>query len=324
MNIAIIGGGNIGSRHLQAIAKIERPLDIYVVDPSDSARKLAEERYCEIEGHEKHALNMICSIEELPQQIEIAIVATSSAIRRKIVEELVLHSKINYMILEKFMFQTERDFKEIGELLKSKEVIAYTDCVRRVMGGYKELKKTLKDASFVDVSVAGGNWGLGCSAIHMLDVFAYLINEDSFLADESMLDDLIYDSKRPNYIEFCGKLTIKGKRGILSLASYDGVFVLPSIVIQTDKKIVHIFESDRKIVTYNMNKADEGFGVCGEFDFLPTSVITTTVVSDLIENGKCDLPTYDENAKLEVLLLNAFLRKMNKITGKENKICPIT
>ena len=324
MNIAIIGGGNIGSRHLQAIARIDTQVDVYVVDPSDSARKLSEERFCEIEGHERHALNMIYSILELPQQIEIAIVATSSAIRRRIVEELVLHSKIQYMILEKFMFQTERDFDEIGKLLRSKNVIAYTDCIRRVMGGYKELKKTLDDASYIDMSVTGGNWGLGCNAIHMLDIFAYLTNDNSLSADESMLDDFIYDSKRDDYIEFCGKLNIRGKRGILSLTSYNSELVLPSIVIQTDKKLVNIVESKKRIVTLELDKPEGELGICGEFDFLPTSITTTLVVNDLIENGKCDLPTYEENAKLEVLLLNAFLRKMNKITGKDNKVCPIT
>ena len=33
--VIIIGAGQIGSRHLQALAAIKTPLDIYVVDPTE-------------------------------------------------------------------------------------------------------------------------------------------------------------------------------------------------------------------------------------------------------------------------------------------------
>ena len=101
MNIAIIGGGNIGSRHLQAVARIDKQLNIFVVDPSVSSRDLAGERFREIASSSIHDLEMLEKIDQLPQIIEIAIVATNSAIRRQIVEELLENSTVSYLILEK-------------------------------------------------------------------------------------------------------------------------------------------------------------------------------------------------------------------------------
>ena len=59
MDIAIIGGGNIGSRHLQAVARIDKPLNIFVVDPSVSSRDLAVERFHEIDKSGIHELKML-------------------------------------------------------------------------------------------------------------------------------------------------------------------------------------------------------------------------------------------------------------------------
>ena len=47
-NIAIIGGGQIGSRHLQGLAKLSKQFQIYVVDPDKQALSIAKQRYLEV------------------------------------------------------------------------------------------------------------------------------------------------------------------------------------------------------------------------------------------------------------------------------------
>ena len=39
--ITIVGCGNIGSRHLQAVSKIEDALEIHIVEPNDISKKNA-------------------------------------------------------------------------------------------------------------------------------------------------------------------------------------------------------------------------------------------------------------------------------------------
>ena len=45
VKIVLVGAGNIGSRHLQALALLDRDANIQVIDTLESSLKLAEERF---------------------------------------------------------------------------------------------------------------------------------------------------------------------------------------------------------------------------------------------------------------------------------------
>ena len=47
-NIAIIGAGQLGSRHLQGLKKAQAPMNIYVLDANNDSLKICEQRYNEI------------------------------------------------------------------------------------------------------------------------------------------------------------------------------------------------------------------------------------------------------------------------------------
>ena len=47
-NIVLIGAGKLGSRHLQALAKLSISATIYVIDLNSNAIEVAKERFHEI------------------------------------------------------------------------------------------------------------------------------------------------------------------------------------------------------------------------------------------------------------------------------------
>jgi len=47
--VILIGCGNIGSRHLQALVKLPYEIDIQIVDPNENSQKLAKSRLNETE-----------------------------------------------------------------------------------------------------------------------------------------------------------------------------------------------------------------------------------------------------------------------------------
>ena len=77
--IAIIGAGQLGSRHLQGLLKYKTQQDIYVLDPSQDSLKLARQRADEI-SHQ-HRVHFVADWTAIPQNIELAIVATNSNVR---------------------------------------------------------------------------------------------------------------------------------------------------------------------------------------------------------------------------------------------------
>ena len=53
LNIILIGAGELGSRHLQGLVKVNHMLNIWVIDPSSESLARAEERLEEIEYDKK-------------------------------------------------------------------------------------------------------------------------------------------------------------------------------------------------------------------------------------------------------------------------------
>ena len=80
--IAIIGAGQLGSRHLQGACKSSIKVDIEVVDPSESAIEIARERFYEVDNR-TNVINIkfFESIEQLSDTLDLVIVATTSGVR---------------------------------------------------------------------------------------------------------------------------------------------------------------------------------------------------------------------------------------------------
>ena len=107
INIVLIGAGKLGSRHLQALAKIGIEAKIYVVDPSIESTEIAFARFKEIpqNSNVKH-IEFLKNIDDLNiRTVDVAIIATSSEHRFFALNSLLSHVSVNYLILEKFLFQ---------------------------------------------------------------------------------------------------------------------------------------------------------------------------------------------------------------------------
>tara|TARA_B100001250_G_scaffold400535_1_gene411197 strand:- start:313 stop:609 length:297 start_codon:yes stop_codon:yes gene_type:complete len=97
MNIAVIGAGNIGCRHLQALAKLKGDYIIFTIDPSLDALKSAFNMYNEVKTDNSPDLYRFENIIELPQELFVVIVATNSK-QRYSVTELIILKKIKFII----------------------------------------------------------------------------------------------------------------------------------------------------------------------------------------------------------------------------------
>ena len=104
-SILIVGAGQIGSRHLQGLAKLEIDTRIYVVDPDENALSIAKARYDEAQMHSnKQALFFYKSLNLVKDTIDVAIIATNAKVRKKIIQTVVACVKVRYFILEKIAF----------------------------------------------------------------------------------------------------------------------------------------------------------------------------------------------------------------------------
>lgn len=318
MNIAIIGCGNLGRRHLQSAVRCKYPATIYVYDVNSEVFTVADEIVKTENKNSETTVNYITSMNELPKELFLVIIASSASGRAETVKTLLSNSSVNYLILEKVLFQKYDDYDEIQDLLSEKNVIAFVNCPRRYYPIYSRLKERLSGKSF-SFYLHGGNWGLACNFIHYLDLLSYIAGNDDVEVNISALDKEIIDSKRQGYKEITG--TITGRIGrctnfnIVSEKDNENNTVL--IFDSDDEKIV-ILESEN--LMYEIKKSSI---TCETFEIFYQSQLTQKYIESLIESGSCQLTTYKESSKLHT----AFIKPLTEYfaeRGEKNRLCPIT
>lgn len=313
---AIIGAGQLGSRHLQGLKTASLPFDIWVVDQSRAALETARERYEQVERVGEKSLHLTESIEDLPKRLDFVVVATGSLPRAALVKQLLAHATVRYMVLEKVLFPRLSEYDEIGKLLEQTGTRCWVNCARRLFAPFHQAREVVA-GSPVDMRYDDTNWGLCCNSIHYIDIFMMITGEDSYTLDTGRLIPVIEESKRKGYIEFFGELTATtpgGSRLVLRCRKEE-VVERPVLTIENGAHRVvvdepqGILDIDGRTVPFR----------------IPYQSETTGVYADLVmKTGHCGLPTYTESARYHTVFLREMLKYYNRVGGTDADLLPIT
>jgi len=322
-NIVIIGAGQLGSRHLQALLKIKLPIKIFVIDKNKDSIRIAKQRAMEVE----HNVNIIkvqylLSIEKLNCNIiDICIVSTTANERLRLIENLLNVYTIKYFILEKILFQKIQDYEIALSLFDSKNVKAWVNCPRRLFPVYKKIKDLIQSNERITYYVTGGSWGLASNAIHFIDHLSYLNSNDEFEFSEINTLNIIESKRKENY-ELIG--SVYGRQSnnseIILISSFNNSDII--INIETDSYKWRINESKGVLIAssrINDWEEKEHF-----FEISLQSELTNTICENLLNTGNCGLTTFKESSKIHKTILLLFLKKLFSYDYEGNIFCPIT
>ncbi|MNS71166.1 Oxidoreductase family, NAD-binding Rossmann fold [compost metagenome] len=321
-NIVIIGAGQLGSRHLQSLASINLPLNIYVVDTNPEALNVAKSRFVEMSQLNSKEVTYYTNLDELPLNADLAIVASNSINRKSIIEALLAKCSIKFLLLEKFLFPRLSDYGQVSELLKANKVKAWVNLPRRAFEFYKHISKEINDK--IVFTISGTNWGLGCNTIHFLDLFVMLSRPGYLFHTFNGIDNKIVESKRDGYIEFTGEIQLRTDKGdIFNAISYQNGDHPIILRIDSNDQSWVINESARNFkYTAKKNNWEEEYG---DFEIPFQSSIGSVSIEKILLNGSCELTAYDESAALHKQLLEIYLKRYSEIVKTENTdLCPIT
>jgi hypothetical protein len=334
INIVLIGVGKLGSRHLQALAKITLDANIFVIDPSTESKEIAKSRFDENSVNSKvkslKFYNQICDLEI--EEVDVAIIATSSEHRYSAVHTLLNKTKVKYLILEKFLFQKVNEYQIVKELLVKNDVKTWVNCPRRMWPVYQELKSEIANSNLREFLMIGSDWSLATSSIHILDLIAFLTGCREYQLLDLDLGNkfvLAYSSvtgaRESKFIEFYG--SIRGKFSDstnFTLSCLKDVQIPFQIELVLDNKNIRIFEEFGKLVLMNVTKDGTVSNIERSFSYPYQSGLTQLVVEDLIINGQCGLTSYDESMELHLPILQSFQTYLAAILNKEIENLPIT
>ncbi|MBI2064469.1 MAG: Gfo/Idh/MocA family oxidoreductase [Candidatus Yanofskybacteria bacterium] len=320
--IVIIGAGQIGSRHLQAMKSVSLPLEILIVDPSTKSLQTAEERYLSMpKGKFEHALKFQNS---MPNNLifDLAIIATCSDIRAKVTAKLLNSNRIDNLVLEKILFANGSDYKTIGKLLNKSDATAWINCPMRMMPAYQAIEKYFKKEK-ISYIVTGSKFGLITNAIHYLDHASHLSGTTEFEINTDGLNSKPISSKRKGFLEFNGTLTAHFSNGSNVSLTCHPEGNAPIIVEIHGNKTKYIGrESEGKAW---LARADNNWHWEELEAPIPfQSQLTTILTEKILNTGKCDLVSYNESGKIHLNMLEPLRYFLNKNSKKKYKEYPFT
>jgi len=309
--IFLVGAGNMGSRHLQALKAVKEPLSITVIDRSSESLSLAQTYFegAKPENHSHH-ISYKTEIPTYDKPIDLVIVATRSDTRRYVIEQILEKNSCRFFLLEKLLFQKEKDYRAVGILFKKQGIKAWVNCRMRTIPCYQQMRQE-KPFQKIVYQVGSGQLGLATSAIHFLDHVVYLTDCTDFTLDTTLLESKPIKSKRQGFLELAGTLTARFKNGsIIIITRYpsgDEPFV---VSIMTESSAYIVRETDEKIW---MTERKNDWKWREEEVIIPfQSIMTTWLVEEILQTGNCRAVTFDDSVKTHLQVLEPLRLFLNK------------
>jgi len=320
--IILVGCGNIGSRHLQAIAKLSYEIKVDIVEPNNDAVSLAKTRLNEI-SYDKttHKFFWHRSINELTDVGDIVIVATNSVNRVDLISDLISKGNTRFLI-EKLVCQSITQYNIIIKKVKESNSKVWVNTNRRYFKSYNTIKELLQREKILSLSVkTNSKNGLSTNAIHYIDLFSWLIEDYEITLNGKLLSDQLLQNKRgPNFKEFSGIITgIAKNNSSLSIEFMPHLEDKVFVEISTNELKLIIDETDEKITVYQ-DKRNYNL----EYNHESVSNTSIQIIDDILKNDKSLLPTLNDLFNGHTELFRIFNSHINKLLNENVTLCPIT
>jgi hypothetical protein len=316
-SICIVGAGQLGSRYLQGLARIDSALKIYVVDPSDASLATAQRRWVEAGGsHSPHRVEWVSLIEPLSKPIDVVIISTSAFERASLISSISKSTSPRYWIIEKVLAQSSAEV-EIIKMDIANASGAWVNTPRRLTDWHRKLKTQFAGHGPLCVTKQGMLWGLACNSIHFIDLVSWWTGESLLAIDTSRVNSDWIQSKRAGYFEVAGTLVAEFSGG-------SKLFMTSSLDRCEESLEVSLINGDSWLIdeTEGLAKNVKGIKLFGRLEY--QSDLTAPMVTGILDTGTCALPTFEESAKQHCIFLDAMLTHWNRTGYRKDQRIPIT
>lgn len=323
--IALVGCGQIGSRHLQSLAQLDEPTTVYLIDPFPDSINVAKERFNEVlsEENENNFKLFSTSIEQLEGPIDFAIISSNSSVRAELTKKLLSRVEPTHLILEKYLFQKQSDYDDIRNIIDSSNTSVWVNQWISSSYAFRRVAAWLGKQENISMKIYGQEWGLGCNAVHFIDYFDFLTERKSMKVTDYLFDEKFCLSKRDGFCEVIGHININSENGsTLELQSQYG---------ESDGIIKIDIESPNRSVKLEMNAGklncsfSEGGKIWDEkFKLKFQSNLTHRIIEDLLQYNRCNLPDYARSCTHHLLIQPCFEKYFSEHSEWNGDDCPIT
>jgi hypothetical protein len=316
--IAIIGAGQLGSRHLQALRALPAPVAVWVMDPSHEALQVARERYESFSAtFPPHPATYSQDFNSAPEHVDLAIFASNSDDRAASVEALFRRSKVDACILEKILFHEHSAYSRIGNLLQNAGCRAWVNCTMRATLFYRSIKEDLGPGP-ICYRVSGSRYGLVTNSIHYLDHLAHLSGCTVFSIVTDGLDPCPVPSKRRGFLELNGTIRAKFKDG-----SHCSITCHPNgtapLVVGIESPALRCISRETEGKAWVACESKDWAWEEREAIIPYQSQMTNRLAEQIFSTGTCPLVTYEESCGIHLSLLDALARFLDDHAARSSR-----
>lgn len=324
--ILIIGCGQLGTRHLQAIATLQDVSEICIVDPIEAALDLGKKRVKEVESLNSNIkFHWQNEFDKKSANGDLCIVATRASSRCELVKEAAKRLDYKKFLIEKIVTQSVSDYIDLLEFVKKHDLSVWVNCQLRTFEIYKYIKNRLNPYESIVFSRIGGDKGLANNGVHSADLFLYLDGSDDIVFSGDRIDPEVRGPEqgaREN--DLSGSLFGSTKKGSDFFLSFAGNSQSPA-------HITILGSHNKFIVNHAQNWAFEShFDSKWALNPIPmtenifVSHTTKRFASDILLNGQCELPTLSESFPSHRFILESLLPHFSQRLGRQMDRCPVT
>ena len=325
-HVLIVGCGQLGSRHLQAVASLPQVAQIEVVDPRREALSCGRTRLDEAPDRQPMmSIRWLSSLDEATSGGDLCIVATQAQGRCQLMREIVQRCGYRRFLLEKIVGQSIREIEELEQFLRVRECAAWVNLKTRAYPIHQRAKQRLDPAEPLLFSALGGNHGLANNGVHTADLFAFYDGASRIDLVGASIDPVLHPSKRGEQVfDLSGTLqgaTEKGSHFTLSYARDHAQSEVLSITTRRYRCVVD--HMNRWAVESDASTKWNWRPVPFEDDIL-VSHMTKAFVTDILASGRCDLPTLAESLAAHRFILGALQPTFSELFEQSVEYCPVT
>ena len=328
--VLLIGCGELGSRHLQALASlpsgIQPSIQIEVLDSRPEALDIGRQRVEELPSAiPVSEINWITSMSEASKDGAMCVIATQASGRCNLLKSVADTLGYKSFLLEKVADQSVSAIEAAVEFCNQRGISAWVNCQTRTVPTYQRLKEKLNTGEPIYFNAMGGQQFLANNGIHTADLFAYFDGSASIDDTHAIIDPVLHPSKRStDHYDLTGTLSGSTSRGGCITISYGqgdipwGHFSVASgnyrcVVDHMQRWMMETdADSDWK---WNQVPFDGSLFV---------SETSKKIVSDILGFGSCELPTLEESLVSHRFILNGLLPSFSKLLNKPFDVCPVS
>lgn len=324
--ILVVGCGELGSRHLQAVATLPEVSEIDVVDPRPEGLDLGRQRLGEISNSLSWTkLRWLVSLKDASKGGDLCIIATHAIGRDRLVKDVVGTLGYRSFLLEKMVAQSVAEYEGLLEFANKEQLRIWVNCKARAYSIHRHIKTMLDPSEPMLLSEIGGNHGLATNGVHVADLFTFYDEADYIQGGGSCIDPILHPSKRGNGVyDLSGILHGYSSKGSRMIISYARDHTAPDHISISSSRY-------RAIVDHLGSWAWEGSPATGwqwrpiPFeDEILVSHMTKGFAADILSRGDCDLPTLKECFPAHRFILSELRPHFNRLLGRDSAGCPVT